>query len=175
MSRPIEFLKFSPSKTTWILIPHYLIGVQHYSNTIFCGAYNKMLWLITSVNTTCKISILLFQFINIDINNNFQAKLHSHCIFFKKSFGLENYILMFRRSMTANFSRLRITAHSLMIEKGRHFKMPLENRTCKLCDLNEVEDETHFMIKCSYYSDFRDKMLSDIADALSFYVPFWKR
>ena len=57
-----------------------------------------------------------------------------------------------------------------MIENGHHFKMPLENRTCKLCDLNEIEDEPHFMIKCSYYSDFRDKMLSDITDALSFNV-----
>ena len=40
--------------------------------------------------------------------NNFQAKLCSHC----KSFGLENYILMFHKSITANFSRLRISAHS---------------------------------------------------------------
>ena len=46
--------------------------------------------------------------------------------------------------------------------------MPLENRTCKL--LNEIEDETHFMIRCSYHFDFRDKMLSDKADALSFNV-----
>jgi hypothetical protein len=54
-----------------------------------------------------------------------------------------------------------------MIEKGRHFKnkIPLENRLCTLCNVNEVEDETHFMIRCSYYSDLRHKMFSDITDA----------
>lgn len=97
--------------------------------------------------------------------NNFQAKLRTYCIF-KNNFGIEQYILSFRRSFRANFSRLRISAHHLMIEKGRYLKMPLEKRICKLCNLNEIEDETHFMIKCTYYSVLRDKMLSDLSDNL---------
>ena len=57
-----------------------------------------------------------------------------------------------------------------MIEKGHHFKLPLENRIWQLCNLNEVEDEMHFIIRCSYYSDFMGKMFikCDIDDTLSF-------
>ena len=58
--------------------------------------------------------------------NYCQTKLRVYCLF-KKQFAPDNYFLMFRRSITANFSRLRLSAHSLMIEKGRHFrnKIPL--------------------------------------------------
>jgi exonuclease III len=98
--------------------------------------------------------------------NNFQPKLRSYCIF-KQNFSPENYVIMCRRSLRANFSRLRISAHSLKIERGRYLRIPLENRICSLCDAKEVEDESHFMIRCSFYSDFRTKMFSDISEALS--------
>ena len=88
---------------------------------------------------------------------DFQPKLRTYCRF-KFNFSLENYVLLFQKSLRANFSRLRLSAHSLMIEKGRHFtkKIPVENRLCKLCNFNEIEDEFHFMIKCSYYNNLRD-------------------
>ena len=68
-----------------------------------------------------------------------QTKLRTNFCLFKKQFALENYILMVRRAITANFSRFRLSAHSLMIEKGRHFrnKIPIENRLCTLRNLNE--------------------------------------
>ena len=68
-----------------------------------------------------------------------QSKLHSYCLF-KKEFCLENYVKMFGRINRAPFTKVRVSAHSLMIEKGRHFhpKIPPEQRLCKLCSLNEV-------------------------------------
>ena len=53
-----------------------------------------------------------------------------------------------------------------MIEKGRHFrnKIPIENRLCTICNLNETEDEAHFMLRCTHYSNFREKMFSNIND-----------
>ena len=53
-----------------------------------------------------------------------------------------------------------------MIEKGRHFhpKIPPEQRLCKLCSLNEVEDKFQFMLKCIFYKDLRSKMILDIAE-----------
>ena len=67
-----------------------------------------------------------------------------HTAYLKKNLHLK---IILRRSITANFSRLRVSAHSLMIEKGRHFrkKIPIENRLCTLLNLNETEDEAHFM------------------------------
>jgi hypothetical protein len=99
------------------------------------------------------------------LNNitNFQTKLRSYCCF-KKSFNSENYVVMFHRSLRAPFSKLRISAHSLMIEKGRHYtpKIEPQDRLCKLCNLNAVEDEFHFMMICPFYSDLRSKLLTDI-------------
>ena len=73
---------------------------------------------------------------------------------------------MFRRSLTSKFRSLRISAHSLMIDQGRHIKITLENRTCKLCELNEVEDENTL-----HDVPIIDKMMSDIA-ALSVNVDY---
>ena len=55
-----------------------------------------------------------------------------------------------------------------MIEKGSYFKIPVENRICCLCHLNEMEGETHFMVRCTYYSEFRENLLSELSDALAF-------
>ena len=94
-----------------------------------------------------------------------QSKLRSYCLF-KKEFCLENYVMMFGHIDRSPFTKLRVSAHSLMIEKGHHFhpKIPPEQRLCKLCSLNEVEDEFHFMLKCTFYKDLRTKMMSDIAE-----------
>ena len=51
-------------------------------------------------------------------------------------------------------TRLRISAHSLAIETGRYSKpnAPLEERVCRFCT-NNVENEKHFMLECSRYSN----------------------
>ena len=56
-----------------------------------------------------------------------------------------------------------------MIEKGRHFhpKIPVDQRIRTSCSLNEVEDELHFMLKCTwgaYYADLRAKLFSNISE-----------
>ena len=33
-------------------------------------------------------------------------------------------------------------------------------RLCKYCDINAVEDETHFLIDCEFYSDLRYDLLN---------------
>jgi hypothetical protein len=44
-----------------------------------------------------------------------------------------------------------------MIEKGRHAKpkLAVENRLCVLCDSKAVEDEYHFIMECTFYTDLR--------------------
>ena len=94
--------------------------------------------------------MIIFEYIRI---NYCQTKLRAYCLFKKQFMHPQNYILMCRRSITANFSRLRLSAHSLMIEKGRHFRnnIPIENRLCTLCNLNETENEAHFMLWSRIY------------------------
>ena len=45
----------------------------------------------------------------------------------------------------------------LAIETGRYTrpKTPVHERVCKYCNSNSVEDETHFLVDCDFYSDLR--------------------
>ena len=81
---------------------------------------------------------------------------------FKEHFEFEQYLNIIknfdkRRSVT-NF---RISAHRLKIERGRFSKppIPVENRFCDHC-LSEIEDEFHFLIKCSKYNSPRNNLFS---------------
>ena len=50
--------------------------------------------------------------------------------------------------------KMRISAHNLMIEFGRYKKpkpLPREEQICQNCNLNEVENEIHFLTQCTKY------------------------
>ena len=55
-------------------------------------------------------------------------------------------------------SRTRCSNHPLEIEKGRHKNpiIPRQERFCKLCYDQVVEDEDHFILRCTTYSHLRD-------------------
>ena len=79
---------------------------------------------------------------------------------FKKELRLEPYLLyldnpVFRQALC----KFRTSAHSLKIETGRWNKTPCCNRLCELCNLNQVEDEFHFLLVCSKYQDLRAKFI----------------
>ena len=61
-------------------------------------------------------------------------------------------------------TQLRVGALKLQIEIGRHsvpYVDPAE-RICKNCDLEEVEDEFHFVIKCPLYKRLRQALYEKI-------------
>ena len=63
-----------------------------------------------------------------------------------------------RRAM----SKLRLSSHTLEIERGRYTKVPAEERFCAYCKQmgqNTVEDENHFLLKCPMSDELRDKYL----------------
>ena len=76
---------------------------------------------------------------------------------FKRYFSFENYLLstkdVRRRTL---FTKLRISAHRLNIELGRHAKpkVPPEKRVCLVCK-DGIEDETHFVMHCKQYMILR--------------------
>jgi hypothetical protein len=75
-------------------------------------------------------------------------------------FSLQSYLdLNLSKSIVKNLTKLRISAHTLLIElrisvhtllieKGRYFRPKLcrNLRLCSLC--NKIEDEEHFLIFC---------------------------
>ena len=61
-------------------------------------------------------------------------------------------------------TRLRMSAHRLAIETGTKVRPKIckEERICKNCDLEEVEGESHFLLKCPLYCQQRTILMQTI-------------
>ena len=90
---------------------------------------------------------------------------------FKSTFCLENYIIKFPLQMRRNFTKLRLSAHSLAIETGRYSKpkTEIDKRICLYCKV--VEDEYHFLFNCNIYSTERSVFVNDLSTFS--HVPFF--
>ena len=53
------------------------------------------------------------------------------------------------------FAKFRTGSHWLQIHVGRFIGMERENRICQQCNLHEVEDEEHSLLRCTRYKDIR--------------------
>ena len=56
-------------------------------------------------------------------------------------------------------SIIHMSFHNLQNKSGRHYKLPRNDRKCMLCNLNDTEDEFHFVLICPFYSDLRTHCL----------------
>lgn len=52
-------------------------------------------------------------------------------------------------------AKLHLSSHKLNIEIGRHNNVPRQDRKCTLCNLNDIEDEFHVVLKCPIYIHIR--------------------
>jgi hypothetical protein len=90
------------------------------------------------------------------------SKLRTYKLFKVKP-SLENYLCSCNISRRQEFTKLRISAHSLRIEIGRYTvprKTPVENRTCQLCNSNCIEDERHFVLNCPFFNTEREVLFT---------------
>ena len=53
-------------------------------------------------------------------------------------------------------SKLKCGTLPLSLEIGRYTDVDIEDRTCTVCNSNDVEDEEHFLLKCPKLEDLRD-------------------
>ena len=54
-------------------------------------------------------------------------------------------------------TRILISSHWLAIERGR-YTIPVnrvEDRKCKMCNSQDIEDEAHPLLSCEYYKSLR--------------------
>ena len=69
---------------------------------------------------------------------------------------MEGYLLLLLnlKHMSA-IARFRMSSYTLAIETGRHAKpiIAKEGRKCRYCNLDDVEDEEHSLLKCPLYSE----------------------
>ena len=76
------------------------------------------------------------------------SKLSFLCTF-KSEYKMEQYLTTIKNpNIRKTFTQFRISNHKLEIERGKYENTPREQRTCKMCDSGEIEDEFHFTFKC---------------------------
>ena len=73
----------------------------------------------------------------------------------KHTYNREIYLKINNFENRRALTKLRTSNHRLAIETGRWTKTEVENRLCKQCTQNEVEDEQHFLFRCQKYSEER--------------------
>ena len=90
----------------------------------------------------------------------------------KTDIGIEEYINAIKNvSDRTALSKLRLSNHCLMIEKGRHEGTEPNERFCPFCP-SQIEDEHHFLIKCSIYIHLRNNLFTEIKNVMpDFYSP----
>ena len=86
----------------------------------------------------------------------FFAKLKDH-------FGTEEYLLMMTNAkLRKKITQLRLSAHKLEIEVGRHKNVKREERFCQHCRMGKIESEEHFLFECPNYSKEREDFRAQI-------------
>ena len=84
----------------------------------------------------------------------------------KDYFGMENYILLLPVAKRRHFTKLKISAHHLSIERGGYTRpvTPRHERYCFDCNEMMIGDEFHFMLKCPKYAWERSKMFQQLSE-----------
>ena len=79
----------------------------------------------------------------------------------KPDLEYEQYIDVLPSNLRFFITRFRISAHSLRIQTGRYARNRLDRnlRVCQLCQEQDVEDEFHFILKCTLFNSLRKKYI----------------
>ena len=100
--------------------------------------------------------------------NNKWPKLDTYKLI-KTNYRIESHILYVRdKNHQRTLTRLRVSSQKLNIEAGRHARpyVPRQQRLCLYCDSRELDDETHFLLRCNFHSEARDPFIRKIAEHL---------
>ena len=96
-----------------------------------------------------------------DLSNNNTLTIYKHI---KHELEYAIYLEMFDNKYQRQLvTKMRISAHRLRIETGRHGRNRMERheRVCEMCDTNQPEDEFHFILQCSRYRVVRRRYIND--------------
>ena len=93
-----------------------------------------------------------------------KAKLRTYALI-KDNTGRESYLNQIRNTKHRQMlTKFRLSNHKLMVEKGRHLRLPLNERTCPVCQAG-VEDEIHFLVQCTHYETLRKPLLDNCLES----------
>ena len=123
-------------------------GLNHTWKFIFHQTRNVSLSYVINATKSKLLDIYQNQWISklhcVGKNSNEGNKLRSYALF-KSNFSTENYLKVIKsKDQRSSLTRLRISAHNLLIEKGRRarpHKIPANERFCPHCNDNSIEDD----------------------------------
>jgi len=81
---------------------------------------------------------------------------------FKNDYTPSSYVgITSKQSERKELVKFRIDNHKLRIENGRYDQTPRVNRLCPICESNQTEDESRFLIYCNKYAILRKKIYTE--------------
>ena len=93
--------------------------------------------------------VIFYQNAFAEVNNG--GKLRTYALL-KTEIGRVGYLDKIRNyNKRRILTKIRLSNHTLMIEKGRHKGLEKEERICPFCAKDNVEDEYHFIFECPTY------------------------
>jgi len=150
-----------PSKSEWITTVKYLLDLVHMENYFHNPSLLTTKY-FTYMCTKRLKNIFIDQWYN-KISGKYMRegqtnKLRTYIVY-KKKFVRESYLDNVNNfSVRKVIAKFRCSDHILEIEKGRHNRIKVEDRICKVCT-SEVEDELHFLKSCPLYAELRNNYL----------------
>ena len=147
----LDDLELNPNKTNWASLLRHLL---------FSMGFNEA-WIQQGVFISLFKQRLTDNFIQ-----NWQSRLaeSSRAIFYRSfaTFQFQPYLDRINVSKYLQaYSKLRMSSHRLEVESGRWVRpnrVPIHERKCSFCNI--LEDEYHFVLQCSAYSELRKKYIS---------------
>ncbi len=97
---------------------------------------------------------------SLQIQFDLQNKLQCYSTL-NRTTKFANYLLIKPFKERQILSKYRLNDHDLEIERGRHRQTwsEREQRICRHCDLQQIEDEKHFLMMCPKYLHVRETFL----------------
>ena len=134
------------NKTSWIKIVDYLLIYTDMKQNINLGLIiSKPNLFIKEFEN--KILLRYRNFWKYHTSSKRETKLNFY-FKVKKNNYFEKYLDTLKKESREIVSKFRLSNHFLPIEKLRYQKIPREERICPICDINEVGDEMHYLLKC---------------------------
>ena len=70
---------------------------------------------------------------------------------------MQNYILKLPKCYIYSMCKLKCINHYMPIVAGRYSNIPIDERICKICQMNEIGDEFHYLFNCTFFSSQRTR------------------
>ena len=103
------------------------------------------------------------QFLSTAVNTMAEQSKLQHFREAKTEFKISNYLntIVIRNSRSL-LCKLRLGVLKLEVETGRKFGLVRAERSCKLCNSDQIEDEMHFLFSCDTLEETRQTYLNPL-------------